>query len=180
MHSHGPAPTPDKHEGEARRLFTGGQSEPFVETELGSETPGPSPRLQLLTGGQIECLRLVDQHLTSEEIATRLGISRHTVDQRVRVALRVLGVENRWQAARLVTATMSSAHSSAAYRIPHVDELPGLRTDWQLPFATRGHPSNTMSVGTRLFWIGSIAISAMFAAGMYLAGLESLARMLQS
>jgi hypothetical protein len=35
-----------------------------------------------------------------------------------------------------------------------------------------------MSVGQRLLWIVLIAIGAAFAAGMYLAGLESLARLL--
>jgi hypothetical protein len=37
-----------------------------------------------------------------------------------------------------------------------------------------------MSVGQRLFWIAAIAIGAAFSAGMYLAGLESLARLLRS
>jgi hypothetical protein len=37
-----------------------------------------------------------------------------------------------------------------------------------------------MSVGQRLFWIAAIAIGAAFSAGMYLAGLESLARLLKS
>jgi hypothetical protein len=37
-----------------------------------------------------------------------------------------------------------------------------------------------MSVGQRLFWIATIAIGAAFAAGMYLAGLESLARLLKN
>ena len=48
----------------------------------------------------------------------------------------------------------------------------------QPPFATRSHPRNEMSVGQRLFWIAAIAIGAAFSAGMYLAGLESLSRML--
>ena len=37
-----------------------------------------------------------------------------------------------------------------------------------------------MSVGQRLFWIATIAIGAAFSAGMYLAGLESLARLLRA
>jgi hypothetical protein len=37
-----------------------------------------------------------------------------------------------------------------------------------------------MSVGARLLWIVLIAISAAFSAGMYLAGLESLSRMIKS
>jgi hypothetical protein len=50
----------------------------------------------------------------------------------------------------------------------------------QPPFATRSNPRNEMSVGQRLFWIATIAIGATFSAGMYLAGLESLARLLKS
>jgi len=50
----------------------------------------------------------------------------------------------------------------------------------QLPFATRSNPRNEMSVGQRLFWIAAIAIGAAFSAGMYLAGLESLSRLLKS
>jgi DNA-binding CsgD family transcriptional regulator len=48
------------------------------------------------------------------------------------------------------------------------------------PFATRSNPRNEMSVGQRLFWVAAIAIGAAFSAGMYLAGLESLARLLKS
>lgn len=49
-----------------------------------------------------------------------------------------------------------------------------------LPFATRSNPRNEMSVGMRLLWIVVIATGAAFSAGMYLAGLESLARLLGS
>jgi hypothetical protein len=54
------------------------------------------------------------------------------------------------------------------------------RSSLQPPFATRSNPRNEMSVGQRLFWIAIIAIGAAFSAGMYLAGLESLARLLKS
>jgi hypothetical protein len=37
-----------------------------------------------------------------------------------------------------------------------------------------------MSTGLRLLWILLIAIGATFSAGMYLAGLESLSRMISS
>jgi hypothetical protein len=47
-------------------------------------------------------LRLVNRHLNSKEIAGLLGISSHTVDQRVRGAIRVLGVARRSEAARLL------------------------------------------------------------------------------
>ena len=78
-------------------------------------------------------------------------------------------------------------------QIRHADraggvEFPGYLTEQspdgrgsplQLPFATRSRPSNEMSVGVRLVWIVLIAMGATFSAGMYLAGLESLSRMIK-
>ncbi len=170
-------------------------------------------RVARLTQGQLDCLRLVHEHLLSKEIATELGISSHTVDQRIRLALGILGVERRAQAARIVAqycgpyqrlihqsphipGGTQSGHPEAAvsHQIRHADRAGGagdagflteqrpasLWPPLQLPFATRSNPRNEMSVGQRLFWIAAIAIGAAFAAGMYLAGLESLARLLNS
>ena len=64
-----------------------------------------------LTQGQLDCLRLVDQHLSSKEIAVELGISPHTVDQRIRLALQILGVERR-SPGRAHGRAASSAHIS--------------------------------------------------------------------
>ena len=170
-------------------------------------------RVARLSSGQLDCLLLVDQHLSSKEIAAELHISPHTVDQRVRQALSILGVERRTQAARIVAqyqepyqrlihqtpyihGEAQSGHPEAAvsHQIRHADRAgeaggAGFLTEqrpalsWsslQLPFATRSNPRNEMSVGQRLFWIVAIAIGAAFSAGMYLAGLESLARLLRS
>ena len=59
-------------------------------------------RIARLSRGQLEVLRLVNRHLSSKEIAAQLDISSHTVDQRVRGAIRVLGVTRRSEAARLL------------------------------------------------------------------------------
>jgi DNA-binding CsgD family transcriptional regulator len=170
-------------------------------------------RVARLSAGQLDCLRLVDQHLSSKEIATELNISPHTVDQRVRQALQTLGVERRAQAARIV-AQYSTPYQRLIHQSPHIDAAPGTAhpteavgiqirhadrageaggvgflteqrpaSFWpplQPPFATRSNPRNEMSVGQRLFWIAAIAIGSAFSAGMYLAGLESLARLLNS
>jgi DNA-binding CsgD family transcriptional regulator len=170
-------------------------------------------RVGRLTAGQLDCLRLVDQHLSSKEIAGELGISPHTVDQRIRQSLATLGVDTRKHAARIV-AQYSGPYQRLIHQSPYIpDELQsgqpeaavgnqirhadragevggaGFLTEqrpasfWpslQLPFATRSNPRNEMSVGQRLFWIATIAIGAAFSAGMYLAGLESLARLLKS
>ena len=167
-------------------------------------------RIARLTDGQLDCLRLVDQHLSSKEIAAELRISPHTVDQRIRQALHTLGVERRTQAARLV-AQFSGPYQRLIHQTPHIEASnepghpdaaasiqirhadragkvggAGFLTEqrpasfWpslQPPVATRSNPRNEMSVGQRLFWIAAIAIGAAFSAGIYLAGLESFARL---
>ena len=184
-----------------------------VEGPAGPKDP-ESP-VARLTQGQIECLLLVDRHHSSKEIAAKLGISPHTVDQRVRGALEKLGVKSRGEAARKVIAALSGedpTYQRLIHQSPYIDDHvelgqedgtvrtqirhadrageaspPGNLTEQspvgfgsplQLPFATRSHPSNEMSVGVRLVWIVLIAMGATFSAGMYLAGLESLSRMI--
>jgi DNA-binding CsgD family transcriptional regulator len=66
-----------------------------------SQTDDISSRLSKLSQAQCECLRLVNIHLTSKEIAIRLGVSRHTIDQRLDRACKSLGVSTRKEAARL-------------------------------------------------------------------------------
>lgn len=191
---------------------------PVKSAAAGSQDPDDrtgamTARVAKLTQGQLDCLLLVDQHLSSKEIAAELNISPHTVDQRVRVALQALGVDRRTHAARIVArhhepyqrlihqspyieGPLPAEHSDGAvsHQIRHADRAgeaggPDLNTEQRsepfrsplpLPFATRSHPRNEMSVGLRLLWIFLIATGAAFSAGMYLAGLESLARLLKS
>jgi DNA-binding CsgD family transcriptional regulator len=191
---------------------------PLKAAAAGSQDPDDrtgavTARVAKLTRGQLDCLLLVDQHLSSKEIAAELNISPHTVDQRIRIALQTLGVERRAQAARIVArhpepyqrlihqspyieGPLPAEHSDGAvsHQIRHADRAgeaggPDLNTEQRsepfrsplpLPFATRSHPRNEMSVGLRLLWIFLIATGAAFSAGMYLAGLESLARLLKS
>ena len=58
----------------------------------------------LLGEGQRDCLRLVFQHRTSKQIARELGISSHTVDQRLKAAMRILRVSARVEAAQILAA----------------------------------------------------------------------------
>ena len=187
------------------------------QAEAENDVTDPSSRLARLSRGQIECLLLVDQHHSSKEIAVRLGISPHTVDQRIRGALEKLGVDRRGEAARIVAAALSpddEAYQRLIHQSPHIDptaisglpdgavslqirhagragevDPPGVITEQrpvgigsplQLPFATRSHPSNEMSIVQRLLWIVLIAMGAAFSAGMYLAGLESLSRLIRT
>src|SRR5690606_4335578 len=75
---------------------------PAVGADPAEIEPEVAYRVAKLTEGQLDCLRLVAQHLSSKEIAVELGISPHTVDQRIRQALQTLGVSRRAHAARLV------------------------------------------------------------------------------
>ena len=175
--------------------------------------PRVADRVAKLTEGQLDCLRLVDQHLSSKEIAVELGISPHTVDQRIRQSLQILGVSRRAQAARLVAqccepyqrlihqspyidANLLPGHDKGAvsHLIRHADRAgeagpsgviseqkpAGRWLPLPMPFATRNQPSNEMGIAARLLWIVLIAFGAAFSAGMYLAGLESLSRMIAS
>jgi DNA-binding CsgD family transcriptional regulator len=59
-------------------------------------------RMERLTDQQRECLRLVYAHLSSKEIAPRLGVEPGTVDQYIKAAMRILGVADRRAAARML------------------------------------------------------------------------------
>ncbi len=69
-------------------------------------------KVSRLTPKQKDCLRLVAQNMNSKQIARTLGISEHTVDQRVRQALRVLDVTDRFQAAQ----RLARAEGAATYQ----------------------------------------------------------------
>src|SRR5205809_7616157 len=94
-------------------------------------------RIARLTAGQLDCLRLVDQLLSSKEIAAELKISPHTVDQRIRQALAILGVERRTQAARIV-ARYKEPYQRLIHQSPHI---PGE--------AQSGHPKAAVSYQIR-------------------------------
>jgi DNA-binding CsgD family transcriptional regulator len=170
-------------------------------------------RVARLSAAQLDCLRLVDEHLSSKEIAAKLQISPHTVDQRIRQALSILKVERRSQAARVV-AQFGGPYQRLIHQASYIETAPpaihsqdavgheirhagragetgeagfkseqrpaSFRSSLQAPFATRSSPRNEMSIAQRLFWIAAIGAGAAFSAGMYLAGLESLARLIKS
>ena len=59
-------------------------------------------RVDRLTEGQREVLRRVNRHMQTKEIARELGISPDGVTQRVKAAMRILGVNSRRDAARML------------------------------------------------------------------------------
>ena len=59
-------------------------------------------RIQKLTDSQRAYLRLVHAHKSSKEIAQHFGISAHTIDKRIKEAMRILDVRSRFEAARMI------------------------------------------------------------------------------
>ncbi|MET0371064.1 MAG: helix-turn-helix transcriptional regulator [Sphingobium sp.] len=69
-----------------------------------------------LSEGEKQALRLVAQGFNSKEIARKLHISEHTVDQRVRTSLRKLHVNSRQEAARLFLHSESQSAQIGTYQ----------------------------------------------------------------
>jgi DNA-binding CsgD family transcriptional regulator len=63
----------------------------------------PSP-VSRLTAAERLCLHLVYRHMTSKDMARLLGCSSHTVDMRLRTAMRKLNAASRIEAARMAVA----------------------------------------------------------------------------
>jgi DNA-binding CsgD family transcriptional regulator len=112
--------------------------------------------LDRLTETQKLCLRHVYEHLTSKDIARLLDSSPHTVDTHIRSAQRILRVNSRFEAARMLHAfetgkkrTLSSASSQLVSAAPSVTVLS--------PPASASRESTNTSVRTKLlplpdFW----------------------------
>src|SRR3954470_5440378 len=120
-----------------------------------------------LSEGQRDCLRMVLMPMSSKEIARALNISRHTVDQRLRLAMGILGASNRIEAARIFAQAESpSGYQPFAYQPPHLEAAPARQPPPLPPLREeRGHERLE-----RLGWIVAVAAGAvMFVAGVFTA-----------
>src|SRR3546814_20714709 len=85
---------------------------------MGYSTPvqgDPDTYLSLLSAAQIETLRHVFEHKNSKEIARIMGVSPHTVDERVRRSLKKLNTSHRIEAHTL-PASKDRKHSGEGKR----------------------------------------------------------------
>jgi len=138
-----------------------------------------------LSDRELSCLVLVAEHLSSKEIAVRLGISPHTVDQHVRRALHRLGTPTRREAVRWLRQTHERSFTDwrnhkQLQKLEGPERIePASAIQWpariRLPLSTARYPRNTMSVGVRLMWILAIAAAAMASSLVYFAGVEGIA-----
>ena len=65
----------------------------------------PDDVASVLSAREVEVLLLLDEHLSTEEIAARLFISEHTVRSHVKSLLRKLGVSSRREALERLAGT---------------------------------------------------------------------------
>lgn len=79
----------------------------------------PNP-LEGLTAKQREVLDLLIQHKTSKEISRTLGISPHTVDQRINLARNKLGLSSRSQVAQEYRRLLQT-YEQSVYQETHVE-----------------------------------------------------------
>lgn len=85
--------------------------------------------VMLLTDGQRDCLRLVYNHMKSKDIARVLGVSPHTVDMRLRTAMKTLGVTSRIEAARLLVQEESGGETTPDLYQPLIYQAPDVADD---------------------------------------------------
>jgi len=88
-----------------------------------------------LTSKQCEVLDLLLDHKTSKEIALHLGISPHTVDQRIQFAKRRLGATSRSDLAR-VYRELRKSYEQMTYEESHISDWDShlritLEDEWQ-------------------------------------------------
>jgi DNA-binding CsgD family transcriptional regulator len=135
-------------------------------------------RVEKLSAAQVETLRHVFAHRSSKEIARIMGVSPHTVDERLRRANRILGVTSRIDAARIVAASATDRPQPLIYQAPQlgpqfasVDDgeasnesehpLPVLGIGY--PFPTRSRPYNSHGRRERVLWPILIAFGTIMA-----------------
>ncbi|MDE2596769.1 MAG: helix-turn-helix transcriptional regulator [Sphingomonadales bacterium] len=161
--------------------------------------PGPNPLLAL-TDKQREVLDLLLEHKTSKEISRLLGISPHTVDQRLMQARAKLGVASRGEVAN-VYRQLKAVWENSAYQFSymaenaylldslHGTERMGPETDQPPAVDSGGNPVLDFRVGSELFegrWgtlarLGAIVALALFLVLLVLGGVSmfvSLSRLM--
>lgn len=154
----------------------------------------PDNYISLLSAAQIETLRHVFEHKNSKEIARIMHVSPHTVDERVRRALKKLNVSNRIEAARILAGNGIFDHVTPyqplRYQLaelgeppPAADAEPGrsmLRRvfDIGLPFPTVSQPTNRHGLMERIVWPILIALATILAFSALYSILVGLGRVL--
>ena len=154
----------------------------------------PDNDISLLSAAQIETLRHVFEHKNSKQIARIMNVSPHTVDERVRRALRKLKVPNRIEAARILAVhgvfDRVTPYQPLTYQpINLVGEAPAREAGSRRnmfrrvlgigsPFPTASEPANRHGLMERIIWPILIAAATILAFSALYALLVGLGRLL--
>ena len=154
-----------------------------------------------LTEKQKECLRLVLHRNSSKEIASELGISPHTVDARLKGALKTLRTVSRFEAARLL-ARYELGHvrglayqpldvpnqregddfpfhdDNVAERESHAGQSHGINWGWLLPFPTANQPTASFTPAQKLASVILIVMVTVLIMGSLITSYEALSGIL--
>lgn len=134
----------------------------------------------MLSPAQIETLRHVFEHKNSKQIARIMGVSPHTVDQRVRRVLRKLKVSSRIEAAKILASNGVFDHvtpyQSLTYQMVGLEEGEatvilspeqgrGVRNDGDSRASSVTHPVRARRREWKqwLFWFALILSTSMLA-----------------
>lgn len=141
-----------------------------------------SSGLARLTERQRQCLRLFHANLEVKEIANRLGLSPHTVNEHLRDARKLLGVDRSMQAARLLAEAEGDNRPvpepfGVADAPPAADERPASPSI----VPERRTPDNRYDLSTleRIGLIIAIAAGIVLLAGATIIGAYAVTRILQ-
>ena len=153
-------------------------SPPSVLATYPTRSPVDHSRLHRLNERQRQCLRLVYANYEAKEIASKLGLSPHTVHEHLRDARRTLGVSRSMQAARLLFAFEKD--NCVVPDLFGVERRPIVDED---AFATEpAQPANVvrnrynLTVLQRIGLIVAIAFVAVALAGALLVGADAITR----
>ncbi|WP_242445886.1 response regulator transcription factor [Sphingopyxis lindanitolerans] len=154
----------------------------------------PDNYISLLSAAQIETLRHVFEHKNSKEIARIMDVSPHTVDERVRRALKKLNVSNRIEAATVLARNgvfnQVTPYQPLTYQLIDLgeaapaDEAGGgqgsIRRFFDIgsPFPTASQPANRHGLMERIIWPILIALATILAFSALYSILVGLGRVL--
>jgi DNA-binding CsgD family transcriptional regulator len=136
-------------------------------------------RLARLTEQQRVCLRLVFAHMTSKEIAPRLGIEPGSVDQHIKAAMRILGAPDRRSAARMLAEYEGLPMHLAMHEEQRTFDATGPLQKPRLPLPLGGLRPDDVGTLKRLGWIAALTIGGALAFGALVSGAEALTRLLR-
>lgn len=133
-----------------------------------------------LSKRQIECLQLVGKGMTSKQIGRALDLAPSTVDNHIRAALERLRMDDRLEAAALISrqTALGGAGDDDAGRDDR--ETSGQQPAWRraLSMPAIGGSPNTYSLGRRLFHVVQIALVSTIVLTAMIMTIAGLVRLL--